>query len=65
MLLNPRDLQPQKDLRLTGWSLTVGRQCGLPFENAVVIFLMQCNLVWEELLREQYGGASGGDEACG
>lgn len=74
MLVNPRDLQPWKDLRLTCWVKFDGGEAndvGYCFKILLVcclfvwFFLIQYNLVLEELLQEQHGGASDGDEAHG
>lgn len=67
MLVNPRGLQPQKDLRLTCWVKSDGGEAVwvTTLKHCWFFFLIQYNFVLEELLQEQYSGVSGGDEASG
>lgn len=68
MLANPRDLQPRKDLRLTCWVKSAGGEAvwvTILKHCCFFFFLIQYNLVLEELLQERYGRASGGGEARG
>lgn len=67
MLANPRGLPPRKDLRLTCWVKSAGGEAVWVtiLKHCWFFFLIQYNLVLEELLQEQYGRASGGGEARG